>query len=70
MGVRSGAACGASWTWTRANVTTPLYHAFSPPTDTGIDFSPDSVVIGYGDSLMEGISPDENQKRSIYTVQT
>jgi hypothetical protein len=33
----SGAACEASWTWTRANVTTPLYPVFSPPKDTGID---------------------------------
>jgi hypothetical protein len=49
---RSGAACGTRWT--RENVTTPIYRIFSPPTDTGIDWSAYNIVIGFGDSLMEG----------------
>jgi hypothetical protein len=48
----TGATCGT--TWTLDNVTTPEYRIFSPPTDAGIDFSPYSMVIGYGDSLTEG----------------
>jgi hypothetical protein len=48
----SGAACGTSWT--RENVTTPLYRIFSPPTDSGIDWSAYNKVVGFGDSLIEG----------------
>jgi hypothetical protein len=61
---KSGATCGASWS--RANVTTPLYQVFSPPTDTGIDFSPHSMVIGYGDSLMEGLFRDKSKEKFLY----
>jgi hypothetical protein len=49
----TGATCGTSWT--RDNFTTPPYRIFSPPTDAGIDLSPYSMVIGYGDSLTEGL---------------
>lgn len=49
----TGGSCEASWS--RDNITTPSYRIFSPPTDSGIDFSPYSLVIGYGDSLIEGL---------------
>jgi hypothetical protein len=49
----AGGECATSWT--RANVTTPSYRIFSPPTDAGFDFSPYSLVVGFGDSLIEGL---------------
>jgi hypothetical protein len=47
----TGATCGTSWTL--ENITTPSYRVFSPPTN--IDFTPFSMVIGYGDSLTQGL---------------
>jgi hypothetical protein len=55
-----GGACHTNWS--RANVTTPSYRIFSPPTDAGIDFSNYSMVIGYGDSLMEGFFRDKGSR--------
>jgi hypothetical protein len=47
----TGGYCMASWT--RKNVTQPPIRQFTPPTD--IDFSPYSLVVSFGDSLMEGL---------------
>jgi hypothetical protein len=49
---QSGGAIGVSWT--RDNVTSPSYRFFAPPIDTGIDWSAYNLVVGFGDSIMEG----------------
>jgi hypothetical protein len=60
---QSGATCGTSWT--RDNVTTPLYRIFSPPTDNGIDWSAHNLVIGFGDSIMEGFFKVRNVPEAL-----
>jgi hypothetical protein len=55
-----GGECATSWSL--ANVPTPSYRHFSPPTNVGIDFSAYNTVIGYGDSLMEGLFRYKNRK--------
>jgi hypothetical protein len=68
----TGATCGT--TWILGNIPTPSYRIFSPPTDAGIDFSPYSMVIGYGDSITQGLfrykSTNRDPRMHLYRQNT
>jgi hypothetical protein len=60
---QSGGAVGTNWT--QNNVTTPHYRVFSPPIHTGIDWSAYDLVVGFGDSIMEGFFKVRNVREAL-----
>jgi hypothetical protein len=43
----------------------PHYRIFSPPIDTGIDWSAYNLVVGLGDSIMEGLFKVRNVPEAL-----
>lgn len=59
--------------WTHQNVSMPSYATFIAPTSNTIDFSRYKVVVGFGDSIMQGLFHDqlqEGREQGLYRPHT